>query len=88
MNIASVRKELDTYLPLLSTKQQELVLAMVKSILHVDTNEQRISIEQYNAEIEFALSEVKKGKSISHKDVVKLHTPESTTLTSKLVISK
>ena len=70
MNVVSVRKELNTYLPLLSTNQQELVLAMVKSFLHVDSNEQRISIEQYNAEIEFALSEVKKGKSISHKDVV------------------
>lgn len=70
MNIASVKKELNTYLPLLSTNQQELVLAMVKTILQVDSNEQRISIEQYNAEIEFALSEVKKGKSISHKDVV------------------
>lgn len=70
MSVASIKKELNTYLPLLSTNQQELVLAMVKSILQVDSNEPRISIEQYNAEIEFALSEVKKGKSISHKEVV------------------
>lgn len=70
MSVASIKKELNTYLPLLSTNQQELVLAIVKSILQVDSNEERISIEQYNAEIEFALSEVKKGKSISHKEVV------------------
>ena len=68
---ATLKKEMDIYLPLLSARQQSLVLDMIKSILHVDTNEKRISIEQYNKEIEHAIKEVKQGKVISHEDVVK-----------------
>ncbi|MBW6482862.1 MAG: hypothetical protein K0B10_07355 [Vicingaceae bacterium] len=64
-------KELNTYLPLLSERQQELVLAIVKNILHIDTQEKRISVEQYNTEIELALKEVKQGKSLSHDEVIK-----------------
>lgn len=32
--------------------------------------ERHVSIEQYNAELELALKEVKQGKSISHDEVV------------------
>jgi hypothetical protein len=70
MKQAIIKKELDTYLPLLSSSQQALILDMVKNILHVDTKEKRISIEQYNIEIEAALKEVKAGKGISHDEVV------------------
>ena len=65
----AIKKELTTYLPLLSAGQQALILEMVKSILHVDGNENRISVEQYNAEIEAALKEVKNGKGISHNEM-------------------
>ena len=71
MITTTVNKELNTYLPLLSARQQELVLDIVKNILHIDTHEKRISAEQYNAEIDLALKEVKQGKSISHDEVVK-----------------
>ena len=70
MSSTAVKKELSTYLPLLSARQQVLVLDMIKNILQVDTKEKRVSIEQYNAEIELALKEVKQGKSISHQEVV------------------
>jgi len=70
MTTSTLKKELSTYLPLLSARQQTLVLDMVKNILHVDTHEKRISVEQYNTEIELALREVKQGKSISHDEVV------------------
>lgn len=70
MTATTLKKELSTYLPLLSARQQALVLDMVKNILHVDTHEKRISIEQYNTEIESALKEVKQGKSISHEEVI------------------
>lgn len=69
MTTAAIKQELNTYIPLLSARQQTLVLDMIKNILHVDWKEQRISIEQYNAEINSALKEVKSGKSISHKEV-------------------
>lgn len=71
MTATALKKELNTYLPLLSSRQQALILDMIKNILHVDSKEKRISIEQYNAEIESALKEVKQGKSISHEDVLK-----------------
>ena len=71
MTSLALKQELNTYLPLLSARQQSLILDMVKSILQVDMKEQRISLEQYNAEIESALKDVKSGKSISHEKVVK-----------------
>ena len=71
MTATALKKELSTYLPLLSTRQQELVLNMVKNILHVDNQEKRISAEQYNLEIEAALKDAKHGNSISHDQVVK-----------------
>ena len=70
MNATSIKKELNAYLPLLSASQQTLVLDMVKSILHIDSKEKRISTEQYNKEIELAVKEIRAGKSISHDDVV------------------
>ena len=70
MGAATIKKELNTYLPLLSESQQTLVLDMVKSILHIDKKEKRISIEQYNKEIELAVKEIKSGKTTSHEDVV------------------
>ena len=72
MTATALKKELSTYLPLLSARQQVLVLDMIKNILHVDTHEKRISTEQYNREIESALREVKSGKGIPHDEVVKL----------------
>ena len=70
MKPLSITNEINTYLPLLSLNQQELVLEMVKNILHIDNKEQRISIEQYNAEIENALRDIKNGISLSHEDVL------------------
>ncbi len=71
MKQAVIKKELNTYLPLLSSGQQALILDMVKNILHIDTKEKRISIEKYNMEIEAALQEVKNGNGISHVEVVR-----------------
>jgi hypothetical protein len=68
---STLKTELNTYLPLLSARQQALILDMIKNILHVDSKEKRISVEQYNAEIESALKEVRQGKGISHDEVVK-----------------
>ena len=71
MKTSTIKKELNTYLPMLSENQQTLVLDMVKSILQIDNKEKRISIAQYNKEIEAAEKEVREGKTISHKEVVK-----------------
>lgn len=71
MTTTALKKELSTYLPLLSERQQTLVLDMVKNLLHVDAKEKRISVEEYNNEIEKALKEAKQGKTVSHNDVIK-----------------
>jgi murein L,D-transpeptidase YcbB/YkuD len=71
MTTTTLKKELNTYLPLLSARQQALILDMIKNILHVDSKEKRISVEQYNAEIESALKEVRQGKGIPHDEVIK-----------------
>ena len=69
--ITTVNKELNAYLPLLSKRQQALVLDIVKNILHIDSHEKRVSVEKYNTEIESALKEIKQGKGVSHDEVVK-----------------
>ena len=71
MKVTAIKTEFNTYLPLLSSAQQNLVLEMIKSILHIDNKESRISIEQYNLEIETALKEVMQGKYVSHETVIK-----------------
>jgi hypothetical protein len=71
MNTAAFKKEVDTYLPLLSEKQQVLVLEMIKGLLQVDSNAQRISKEQYNQEILDAVARVESGDFVDHQEALK-----------------
>ena len=70
MTAATIKKQMEGYLPLLTNKQQVLVLEMIKSFLHVDTNK-RITKAQYNKEIEAAIAEVEKGNFVTHKSALK-----------------
>lgn len=71
MTSTQVKKQLDTYLPLLSTRQQEILLDMVKNILHIDKKEKRITLEQYNEEIEASIKQINDGETVTHEDVLK-----------------
>jgi phosphoribosylpyrophosphate synthetase len=71
MTSTQVKKQLDTYLPLLSTRQQEILLDMVKNILHIDKKEKRVTIEQYNNEIEESVRQVNNKEVLLHDDVLK-----------------
>ncbi len=71
MTTSAIKKQLDSYLPLLTNKQQELLLEMIKNILHIDPSDQRISIKQYNKEIADALKQVNNGKYTNQKDLEK-----------------
>ena len=71
MTANSIKKQVDNYLPLLSTKQQTLVLEMIKSFLNVDIDTERISKKQYNKEINEAVSRIEEGNFVSHKDAIK-----------------
>ena len=71
MRTAAFKKEVDTYLPLLSEKQQVLVLEMIKGLLQVDSNAQRISKEQYNQEILDAVARIESGDFVDHQEALK-----------------
>ncbi len=70
MSSLALKKQFDSYLPLLSSKQQNLVLEMVKSFLNVDSDEKRISKKQYNKELEDAIARIEKGEFLSHEEAL------------------
>jgi vacuolar-type H+-ATPase subunit D/Vma8 len=71
MTTTTIKKQVDNYLPLLSSKQQTLVLEMIKSFLNVDNDTKRISRKQYNKELNEAVARIENGNSVSHRDAVK-----------------
>ena len=71
MTTTTIKKQVDTYLPLLTTKQQGLVLEMIKSFLNVDSDTKRISRKQYNKELDQAVARIENGNFVSHEDAVK-----------------
>jgi hypothetical protein len=71
MTTAAIKKQVDNYLPLLSARQQALVLEMIKSFLDVDSDTKRISRKQYNKELDEAVARVENGNFVSHKDAIK-----------------
>lgn len=71
MTTAAIKKQVDNYLPLLSARQQALVLEMIKSFLNVEKDTNRISRKQYNKEVNEAVSRISKGNFVPHKDALK-----------------
>ena len=71
MTSTTIKRQLDKYLPLLSDKQQSLLLEMAKSFLNVDQDPQRISRKQYNNEIAEAIDRVEEGNFVTHDDALK-----------------
>lgn len=70
MTPAAIKKQVDNYLPLLSAKQQGLVLEMIKGFLNVDDDVKRINKKQYNKEIDAAVARLDKGEFVSQKDAL------------------
>ena len=66
MTAIAIRKQFNDYLPLLSVKQQILLLEMVKNFLNVDKETKRITRKQYNKEINEAVAWIEKGNFVSH----------------------
>ena len=71
MTSTTIKKQFDGYLPLLSNKQQTLLLEMVKSFLNIDKDEKRITRKQYNQEINEAVARIENGNYVSHEDALK-----------------
>ena len=71
MTATAIKKQFDGYLPLLTPKQQELLLEMVKSFLNVDKDTKRITKKQYNKELKDAVNRIDKGDFVDHQDALK-----------------
>jgi hypothetical protein len=70
MPTTTIKKQLDTYLPLLTENQQSLLLEMVKNFLNMDTNTKRISKKQYNKELEEAVTRIESGEFVTHEEAM------------------
>lgn len=66
----TIKKQFDGYLPLLSDKQQILLLEMVKSFLNIDKDAKRITRKQYNKEIAEAVARIDEGNFVTHEDAL------------------
>jgi len=64
-------KELHKYWDLLDTPQKKSILSLIKSFMHPSEKEPRITIEQYNLEIDAAMDRMDKGEFISNDEVEK-----------------
>jgi hypothetical protein len=71
MTSAAIKEQLDSYLPLLSNKQQALLLEMAKSLLNVEGDSKRITRKQYNKEITEAVDRIEKGNFVSDESARK-----------------
>ena len=71
MTTTTIKKEFDGYLPLLTIKQQSLLLEMVKSFLNIDKDTKRITRKQYNKEIDEAVARIEKGDFVNEADALK-----------------
>ncbi|MDP3359514.1 MAG: hypothetical protein Q8S41_09215 [Lutibacter sp.] len=71
MTANTLKKKIDGYLPLLTIKQQTLLLEIIKNLLNVDIEAKRISRKQYNIEIKEAVTSIEKGDFIKHEDALK-----------------
>jgi vacuolar-type H+-ATPase subunit D/Vma8 len=71
MTSTTIKKQFDEYLPLLSNKQQALLLEMVKSFLNIDKDEKRMTRKQYNKEIDEAVARIENGFFVTHDDALK-----------------
>lgn len=68
MGIPSLENELMQYWPQLNVVQQESILSVIRSIVQP---EGRITIEQYNKEIDEAVARVESGEFYTQEEVEK-----------------
>jgi len=71
MSTNTIKEQFEEYLPLLSNKQQTLLLEMVKSFLNVDKDLKRITRKTYNREINEAVTRIEEGNFVTHEGALK-----------------
>ncbi|MCB9033003.1 MAG: hypothetical protein H6553_04120 [Chitinophagales bacterium] len=71
MSISTIDKEIIEKLPLLGDSEKENILRYIESYVKITDIEERISIEQYNKEIDEAMKRIDKGQYITHEELAK-----------------
>jgi len=71
MTTNTIKKQFNEYLPLLSDRQQTLLLEMVKSFLNIDKDAKRVTRKTYNKEIIEAVARIEEGEFVTHEDALK-----------------
>jgi predicted transcriptional regulator len=73
MSAQSIQQEFDHYWQELSVVEKESLLAVAKNYVQLKVDDrERISIEQYNKEIDEAVARVEAGEFYTHDEVVKM----------------
>ena len=68
---AVIDKQIFESLPLLGNEEKKSILSVIKSLLHLKEDSVRISVFQYNKEMEEAEKRVDSGKFSTQEDVEK-----------------
>ena len=68
-----LEKQMFSYFTQLSEQQKKSVIQMLKVFLNGKVeNKDRVSIEQYNKELDEAIEQIKNGEVFSHAEVMKM----------------
>ncbi|HEY5391935.1 MAG TPA: hypothetical protein VIJ57_07465 [Hanamia sp.] len=66
-------KKMFSYFTQMNEQEKKSIIEMLKVFLNGrQENENRISIEQYNKELDAAMEQIKKGEVYSHEEVVRM----------------
>jgi len=66
-----IDKQITTYLPLLGKEEKQTLLAVIKSFMNLKEQPHRISLEEYNKEIEASEKEYEEGNFVTNAEFVK-----------------
>jgi predicted transcriptional regulator len=69
MTTAAIRQKLSTYIQIADDKKLKAVYTLLEDDMQ---DGERISISQYNKEIDASMEEVKRGEVYSHDEVVEM----------------
>ena len=72
MSAQSLELEFDHYWSKLTIVEKESLLAVAKNYVQLKDNTDRISIEQYNKEIDEAMASMDAGEFHTHEEVVEM----------------
>ena len=70
MNAKTIDSEIVSYLPLLGDGEKRSLLGIIEAFLKLKQPDhgERVSMEQYNAELDEALARIKSGKYHTHEE--------------------